>query len=425
MKATIGVPKFSELGLLPGLVECLEKAGIKLPTSIQSQVIPSVLPFKHHHLFTAQTGTGKTLAYMLPTLHLLKSQELAQKKPLTMPLSPRALVIVPNRELTMQLEDVMKLFKHNVRLKALGVMSGQKWGIEEKELREGVDLVFGTPDRIEKHIKNGTMQIGNLAHLVVDETDTLLDAGYSKYIKTLTSLDTKFTFVSATFPKHMQDFISKHYSFSQGHNLPYIKKFIEAKTHLNLSHLKHEFIQLKEYDKNPSFLQKLQEIHSSVRASGCMVFCNSIQSARATQHFLNGNGFEAVSLHGEIPPKRRLEYIEKFKSKKAHYLVCTDLASRGLDFPFIKYVIQYDFPKTVSDYVHRAGRTGRAGSSGTVITFYRNKNYPVIKELQSSYEKNKPLNITSSAFSAKNKEMLFKQKQTPQQKLSDLLKKRK
>ncbi|CAG9313022.1 unnamed protein product [Blepharisma stoltei] len=412
MKATIGVPAFAKFGLLPELCECLELHGIKLPTPIQSQVIPSMLKFTDHHLIAAQTGTGKTLAYLLPIFNLLKEQELAKQSILTQPCAPRALIVVPNRELTKQCVDVMGMLKHHARLKVFGVHNGNAMKTEKRELSDGIDICVGTPDRLDKHLRMRTLDFRYLSHIVIDEADTMVDGGYvdfiDQYAQEIKRTQGKMSFVAATLPRLLETVISKHFSFKPDGRLPFIKKIIEEKTHMNLTHLRHEFIHLGEFNKNPTLLKHVADIYPYLKSGGCMVFCNTIQSARATEYTLTESGFKAVSLHGDIPPKKRNEFIEKFKAREVPILVCTDLASRGLDFPFLNYVIQYDFPRTISDYVHRAGRAGRGGKPGTVLTFYRNKDYEVIKELQKSYDTNTPLSITTSAYSFTNKEDMKK-----------------
>lgn len=427
-KATIALPSFAELKLLPGLITVLSRMNIQKPTSIQCQAIPSLLSNHQHHMIAAQTGTGKTLAYVLPLFQQLKIKEIEQKAVLTEKFKPKAVIVVPNKELSRQCECVLSLFKHEVRLKTFSVYSGQKWGVECKALEEGVDILVGTPDRIDKHRKEGTLFFDHLSHLIIDESDTLMDSGYSKHLEIyLQELikKTKISFVAATFPKNLEGFLARHFSLNSEGDRPFLKQIIEKNTHLNLAHLKHDFIQLQEYDKNPLFSKVIFEVSAGLHGGSCIIFCNSIQSARATEYFVNSLGLKAVSLHGDVPSKERISNIDSFIRQDVKFLVCTDLGSRGLDFPFVNYVVQYDFPKTSSDYLHRAGRAGRAGKAGSVITFYRTNDLPVVKELKNSYDTHRPLNIVSSAFSMKNKEFLIKAKQTPQEKLKNILHKTK
>jgi len=150
---------------------------------------------------------------------------------------------------------------------------------------------------------------------------------------------------------------------------------------MNLQNLKHEFIQLADYDKQKPLRQLVKEFrkHSRKFKTSCIIFCNSVASARAIEHGLSEIGEKTSSLHGDIPPKLRETNFTKFKERESDILVATDLASRGLDLPFVSHVINFDFPKTVSDYLHRAGRAGRAGREGFVVSFYREKDLPLLQ----------------------------------------------
>lgn len=175
---------------------------------------------------------------------------------------------------------------------------------------------------------------------------------------------------------------------------------------MNLSHLKHEFIHLPDYDKVKPLKLLVKEFrkHANKNKTSCIIFCNSVQSSRAIEHGLAEDGEKTSCLHGEIPPKTRQRNFEKFLDRKSDILVATDLASRGLDFPFVSHVINFDFPKSTSDYLHRAGRAGRAGRQGNVISLYREKDLPILEEMKKSHDSLEPLNIKGSAYSLKNKE---------------------
>ena len=191
---------------------------------------------------------------------------------------------------------------------------------------------------------------------------------------------------------------------------PDFKIFVEKSTHMNLSNLKHEFIQLADFDKLKPLELICKEYRKYARKhhTSCIIFCNSVQSARAVEHALAAQGMKSCSLHGEIPPKKRLENYISFKKRESTVLVATDLASRGLDMPFVSHVINFDFPKTTSDYLHRAGRAGRAGREGFVMSLYRQKDMPILDEMRISHENQEPLRIRGSAYSLTNKELLAK-----------------
>ncbi|OMJ81956.1 hypothetical protein SteCoe_17499 [Stentor coeruleus] len=422
-KLLLKTKTFDELGILPGVIKVLQSKEIHKPTDIQLMAMPWLLKNISHSLVSAQTGTGKTLTYTLPLFQILRSQYPIPNPPPEKH-SPRAIIIVPNRDLSRQCEGVLNQFQHETGLKTFSSFTGQKLNIECSELEKGVDILIATPERIDNHIKNKTLNFSKLTNMIIDESDTLIDAGLTRHLDSYYQelhKTVKFSFVSATFPLPLQNFILERFSYNENDEKPYIKKIIDEKAHLNLTNLKHEFVELKEHDKKPVFEKVLDDVCKDIGDGGCMIFCNNIPIAYNVEKMLIDKGLKAVSLHGDVNPKRRTANIQAFVNKEAKFMVCTDLASRGLDFPFVSYVLQYDFPITEGDYVHRAGRTGRAGRPGTVITLYRKENIPTVLQFKRSFEKNEPLRMQSSAFSMKNKLHHITSKQTSQEKLKNIL----
>jgi len=190
-------------------------------------------------------------------------------------------------------------------------------------------------------------------------------------------------------------------------------KIIDKSTNYNLANVKNEFIQVTDFDKYPILLKFLRENEKFLKQNlSIMIFCNNIACARKTELFLIENGYKTASLHGDIPPLRRKSELEKFKKRTAKILVCTDIASRGLDFSFVYIVINFDFPKMIADYLHRAGRTGRGGKQGIVVSFFRSKDKHLIETIKNSHKMNLPMQIGASSFryiiynfSLKNKEL--------------------
>jgi len=190
---------------------------------------------------------------------------------------------------------------------------------------------------------------------------------------------------------------------------PSFKQIVEKNTHMNLNNLKHEFIHLSDIDKIKPLKLLLKEYRKYARKNrtSTIIFCNSVASARAVEHTLSEDGMESTSLHGDIPPKLRISNYLKFKRRESDVLVATDLASRGLDLPFVSHIINFDCPKTTSDYLHRAGRAGRAGREGFVFTLYRHKDMELLEEMKSSHDNKRPLKIKGSAYSLIDKEKLI------------------
>lgn len=445
---------FKEFRFLPQIYNVLEKMSIISPTSIQNTVIPKLLNSKEHIFFASNTGMGKTLSYLLPVVNHLKINEITTEEVLTKEKRPRCIIIVPSRELAQQVEEVAKEFIYDLPLKVKSLFVGQDFSKEREFLEKGVDVLITTPERLKRHWVKENVFLTNLNFLVIDELDTLLDAGYSDLLeemmrisirrgvynienkkKTNEEVFFKLIMASTTLTQSIDVWLNEifnkkdvflirnnEYSFESK-----LIKLIDKSTNHNLSNVKHQFIHVTEYDKFNTLINIVNEkyvksgckpVLSSMTVSekkahqkgddSIIIFCNSINCVRKVEYILRENGIEASCIHGDIPPFRRQTELYMFKSKKRKILVCTDIISRGLDFPFVYYVINFDFPISLSDYVHRAGRTGRAGREGLCISLFRRKNEDVVDEIRKSQEMKEPLNIQRSMFSMKNKETLSK-----------------
>ena len=245
------------------------------------------------------------------------------------------------------------------------------------------------------HRRNGQrLFLSNVSSLVIDELDTFLDAGNEEILCRLIeqhlsdgarkNIEKQLIMCSATISKQMEAMARRFFDPLD----PNFKILVEKSTHMNLSNLKHEFIQLADYDKLKPLHLICKEYRKYARKhhTSCIVFCNSVASARAVEHALAAAGMKSSSLHGEIPPKKRFDNYLSFKKRETDVLVATDLASRGLDMPFVSHVVNFDFPKTTSDYLHRAGRAGRAGREGFVLSLYRDKDMPILEEMRRSHD---------------------------------------
>jgi superfamily II DNA/RNA helicase len=289
-----------------------------------------------------------------------------------------------------------------VPLKFYSAYPGTKLKLEFMKIEQGIDLMVTTPDRLQRHRDAKKIFLSNCETLIIDEWDTLIDSGYSSFVENLVQnmkkkeegQNRQVVLWAATFTKHMETLMIKNLG-TEG-----IEKIIEENTHMNLANLDHEFIKLGEKDKYGPLeliLKEFKDFRKHANTSA-IVFCNSISSWRSAMHTISSLGFKVSSLHGDIPPNLRNSYYEEFKNQKTEILVATDLASRGLDFPFVSHIYNLDFPRTVSDYMHRAGRAGRAGRVGYVKSFYRNYDMAIIEEMRRSHEEAIPLDIGSSAF---------------------------
>ena len=275
-------------------------------------------------------------------------------------------------------------------------------------------MLVSTLDRFQYRRGGDKVFMSNVSCLVIDEFDTFLDSGTEKDIRSLIEqflgtserqgVKKQLVLSTATVTSRMDGILKDYFSEDSD-----FKQLIEKKTHQNLSHLKHEFIQLADFDKVKPLKMLVKEFraYASKNKTSAVIFCNSVQSARAIEHALAEEGEKTACLHGEIPPRMRQRNFERFKDRKADILVATDLASRGLDFPFVSHILNFDFPKSTSDYLHRAGRAGRAGREGYVLSLVRDKDEPIFAEMRTAHDNKEPLKIKGSAYSLKNKEHII------------------
>ena len=401
LKDEENILSFREFRFIPEIYNVLDRLNVNAPTSIQSVAIPKIME-KKNVFFSSQTGTGKTFTYLLPLLNELKEMELSAGKRLTLEKRPRALIIVPTRELAQQVEEVCKLFIYDIPLVIESFYVGRDFTKERKASEKGIDIVITTPERFSNHWKKHNIHSTKLTHVVIDELDTLLDAGNEEFIKNISIYsDKQIVIASATMTNNIETFLDKMF---QDNKLNFVK-LIDKSTNHNLSNVKHEFLHVTDFDKYPSLLKLLNDNIKLIKQNfSIIIFVNSIACARKTELLLMENNFSTACLHGDIPPNRRKIELEKFKKRSAKILICTDLISRGLDWPFVYLVINFDFPKTLADYVHRAGRTGRMGTHGIVVSFYRNFNLNIIEKIKQSHHMNLPLRIDYSMFSRRTSE---------------------
>lgn len=410
---------FKEFKFIPEMYYALDQLKLIAPTSIQSVAIPKIME-KKHIFYSSQTGTGKTLTYVLPLINELKIREKEAGKRLTLVRRPRALIIVPSRELAQQVEEVIKLFVYDVPLVVESFYVGKSFTKEKVEAARGMDILITTPERFKNHWDKHNIYSSKLTHLVVDELDTLLDSGNEEFLKMIAQImleknqkeDLEVADSSET-PDEKNKVVSRQLIYASATLTPsidnYLKeifsqradfiKIIDKSTNHNLSNVKHEFLHLADYDKYPTLLKILDDNSKLFKQNlSIIIFCNNVSCARKTEMFLAENKYQTACLHGDIPPFRRKFELEKFKARRAKILVCTDLIARGLDFPFVFLVINFDFPRTLSDYLHRAGRTGRNGARGNVVSFYRKNNLFIIEKIKKAHQLNLPMDVQNSIY---------------------------
>ncbi|HEU4564788.1 MAG TPA: DEAD/DEAH box helicase [Gemmatimonadaceae bacterium] len=342
-------PAFEALGLAPALLEAVREAGYEHPTPIQAQAIPIVLRGRDI-IGLAQTGTGKTAAFTLPILHLL----------LDGPRRLRALVLVPTRELAVQVKESFVKYAKHTGLRVAEVYGGVAIGPQERALREGVDIVIATPGRLIDHIERQNIVFDDLEFLVLDEADRMLDMGFAPQINRIVREIPPYRqtlLFSATMPPEVEALARK-----------YLRKplVVQIGRRSQAAHtVKHAVYPVPRERKSAL----LAELLGDERMDSVLVFTRTKGGADRVLRDLRRAGIAAEAMHGDRSQAERTQALEGFKSGAVRVLVATDIAQRGLDIAGITHVINYDVPQQAEDYVHRIGRTGRAAAEGDAITF--------------------------------------------------------
>lgn len=387
---------FDELGLSEEVMAALGEMGITAPTEIQCIGIPAVLDGKSVVL-GSHTGSGKTLAYLLPLVQLLRRDEDLHGM-LMKPRRPRAVVLCPTRELCEQVFRVSKSISHHARFRSTMVSGGGRLKPQEDSLNSPIDMVVGTPGRVLQHIEEGNLVYGDIKYLVLDEADTMFDHGFGpdirKFLGPLRSRASKpdglgfqTVLVTATMSKAVQNLVDEEF---QG-----IAHLRTSSLHKKIANARHDFLKLSGSENKLEALMQVLE-PSLAKGNRVMVFCNTLNSSRAVDHYLNENQISTVNYHGEVPAEQRVENLEKFKSNDGDCptLVCTDLAARGLDLD-VDHVVMFDFPSNSIDYLHRTGRTARMGAKGKVTSLVARRDLILATRIEEAIMKNESLESLS------------------------------
>ena len=344
------VTSFNQLALNKQLLKALDEVGYETPSPIQAQTIPLLLEGKDI-IGQAQTGTGKTAAFALP---LLSNLDLKQK-------DPQVLVLAPTRELAIQVaEAFQKYAKHLKGFHVLPVYGGQDYRGQIHALKRGVHVVVGTPGRVMDHMRRGTLKLGNLSALVLDEADEMLRMGFIddvEWVLEQSPSDRQIALFSATMPQQVRRIATRHL------NKP-VQVTIKTKT-TTVDTIRQRFWPVSGMHK----LDALTRILEAEQFDAMLVFVRTKTSTVELSEKLAARGYDSAALNGDIPQNQRERTIQQLKKGKLDILVATDVAARGLDVERISHVINYDIPYDTEAYVHRIGRTGRAGRKGDAILF--------------------------------------------------------
>ncbi len=353
---------FKNLGVLPPILKALEEMGFEAPTEVQRMAIPHILN-KEDLIVMSKTGSGKTAVFGVSMLQMTDPEGLG----------PQGLILTPTRELAVQVDSDLKQMSKHLRHKTTAVYGQHNMNVELQALNKGVSIVTGTPGRVYDHISHGNLKTKHLRFLVLDEADRMLDMGFldqvERIIKTLPR-DRMTLLFSATIPAEIRK-ICREYMKNP------VTIEIESQT-MTVDTTQQVYYRVNNNEKNT----QLNRLLLLEQPESCMIFCNTRNTVDRVQRFLSRKGYLSKVLHGDIPQVKRLNTLQQFKQGQFHLLVATDVAARGIHIDDLSLVINYDVPIEKDSYVHRIGRTGRAGNGGRAITLVTGEDIMTLYEIE-------------------------------------------
>ncbi|AXS41184.1 DEAD/DEAH box helicase [Breoghania sp. L-A4] len=359
--------QFTDLGLGAPILKALADEKYETPTPIQAQSIPLLLK-GHDLLGVAQTGTGKTAAFGLPLIQMLSED--------TRPLQPkttRALILSPTRELAQQINDSLKTYSRHVRLRTAVVVGGVSIRSQIRALERGTDILVATPGRLLDLINNRAVRLDELTHFVLDEADQMLDLGFIHDLKRLVKMlppKRQSLFFSATMPKTIADLASAFLTNPEKVSVAPVASTAE------------KIDQRVIFTQTPEKMQQLSGLLKGDGVSRAIVFTRTKHGADKVVRDLGRNGIEAAAIHGNKSQGQRQRALGSFKTGNMRVLVATDIAARGIDVDGISHVVNYDLPNVPETYVHRIGRTARAGAEGIAVSICVPEEYIYLRDIE-------------------------------------------
>ncbi|MCC7327223.1 MAG: DEAD/DEAH box helicase [Burkholderiales bacterium] len=363
---------FTELNLAPQLLEALEACGYDVPTPIQAQTIPALLAGRDV-IGSAQTGTGKTAAFVLPALQRLAAQPALPPRH-RMVSAPRVLVLAPTRELAQQVAEQVVRYGQRLRVTSVCLYGGAPYPVQNRQLQRGADFLVATPGRLLDHIERGRVDLSRLEVLVLDEADRMLDMGFIDDVEricALTPATRQTVLFSATYAgaigrlaaKLTRDPVRVDIRAEQAAPVA-----IEQRVHF--------------VDDRSHKYRMLDHLLADVGMRQSIVFIATKRDAEALAVKLQGEGHAAAALHGDMNQYERNRTLNDLRRGGVRTLVATDVAARGIDVPGLTHVINFDLPRQAEDYVHRIGRTGRAGATGIAVSFANHAERGTIRTIE-------------------------------------------
>ncbi|MEA1942797.1 MAG: DEAD/DEAH box helicase, partial [Pseudomonadota bacterium] len=345
---------FAELGLSPKLLEAIEAAGYTEPTPIQAGAIPPALAGRDV-LGIAQTGTGKTASFTLPLIERLSRGRAKARM-------PRSLIIAPTRELAAQVAENFETYSKGQKLSMALLIGGVAFGPQEEILNKGADVLIATPGRLLDHFERGKLLMNGVQFLVVDEADRMLDMGFIPDLERIFNMvppRRQVLFFSATMPKEIKSLVDRFLNDPE--------RIEVARPATTGANIKQYLVKVG----SSAAKDKRAALRAAMNRDGVkngIIFANRKRDVDIVARSLKRHGFSAAPIHGDLDQSTRTATLADFKSGELRFLVASDVAARGLDIPDVSHVFNYDVPHHADDYVHRIGRTGRAGKTGESVT---------------------------------------------------------
>ncbi len=374
--STADLSKFAELGLAPALLDAIADTGYTTPTPIQSKAIPLVLG-GGDLLAAAQTGTGKTAGFTLPLLQRLSENNKGRAQPG----KPRCLILTPTRELAAQIAESVKTYGKHLPLKSLVVFGGVNINPQRMAMRKPVDILIATPGRLLDLVGQNIVNLSSIDILVLDEADRMLDMGFIHDIKKVLKLLPKQK-QSLLFSATFSDDIRK-----LAHSLLNQPQEVSVTPRNTASELVEQVVHMVDKSRKRELLSKLIQQHAWPQV---LVFTKTKHGANRLAEQLGKDGIEALAIHGNKSQAARTKALAKFKDGSLQVLVATDIAARGIDIEDLPNVVNYELPHVSEDYVHRIGRTGRAGATGQAVSLVNVDEVKLLKGIEKLIGKNIP-----------------------------------
>ena len=398
---------FTEFGFIPSIDKTLKGLKLSKPTEIQSQVIPLMMSGQPV-IGISETGSGKTLAYVLPILNLLKTLE-NDGNPVESPASPRAVVMVPTRELGEQVSKVFKDFTHDTRLRVRPALGGMTFEQARRNISGPFEILIATPGRIVQMLDEKLVDLSDVRHLIFDEADQMMDSGFLPDSITIVEAcprDVQLSLFSATISSTVQKLINELLPNAEVVRSSQSGKTVQTLTTQNLT--------VVDGQRWPLF----EKILNKKVEGGTLVFTNTREQCDKLAKEMSERGFVCVIYRGEMDNNERRNNLKKFRNGDVDVMVATDLAGRGLDIPTVGRVVNYHLPKEMENYMHRAGRTARAGRKGLVINLVTERDKSLMQRLTNNERPSleKKLNHKPKDPSPRGRPKVFRSKSAPKAK---------